>query len=63
MKFPREKDPKRTVLDEKTIDQLLIVAPEVHPYLPVLIALPRRTGRRLSAILNLRWDDVDLQRG
>ena len=63
MKFPREKDPKRPVLDEETIEQLLLVAPQVHPYLRVLIVLARRTGRRLSANLNLRWDDVDLAKG
>jgi len=63
MKFPREKDPKRPVLDKETIDQLLARAPVVHPYLRILIILARRTGRRLSAILNLRWDDVDFAKG
>ena len=63
VKFPREKDPKRPVIDEETIECLLTVADEVHPYLRPLIVLARRTGRRLSAILNLRWDDVDLTKG
>jgi integrase len=63
MRLPREKDPKRPVLDAETIEELLAVAPYVHSYLRVLIVLAQRTGRRLSAILNLRWDDVDLAKG
>lgn len=63
VKFPREKDPKRPVLQEETIEGLLAVAEGVHPYLRPLIVLARRTGRRLSAILNLRWDDTDLTKG
>jgi integrase len=63
VKLPREKDPKRPVLDAATIEQVLGVAPRVHPFLPPLIVVAHRTGRRLSAILNLRWDDIDFAKG
>jgi integrase len=63
VKFPRERNPKRPVLEESTILRLMDVAPDVHPFLRTLIVLARRTGRRLSAILNLRWDDVDFADG
>lgn len=63
MKFPRERDPKRPVVDEETIDRLLALAPEVHPYLRVLIVLARRTGRRLNAILMFGEMMWNLRRG
>lgn len=62
-RIPTEKDPKRPVLDEPTIRALLSVAKEVHPFLRPLIILAWRTGRRLSSILNLRWEDVDFEKG
>jgi len=62
-KIPTEKDPKRPVLDAETIHALLEVAPSVHPFLRTLIILACRTGRRLSSILALRWDDVDFESG
>jgi integrase len=39
------------------------VADDVHPYLRTLIVLARTTGRRLSAILGLQWDDIDFVNG
>jgi len=60
-KIPTEKDPKRPVVEEGTIRALLAVAPSVHPVLRLLILLAWRTGRRLSSILALRWDDVDFE--
>ena len=62
-KIPTEKDPKRPLLDAESIAALLQVAPSVHPFLRPLILLAWRTGRRLSSILALRWDDVDFERG
>jgi integrase len=63
VKLPREKDPKRPLLDAATIEQLLVVAPQVHPFLRPLIVLAYRSGRRLSAILNLHADDIDFAKG
>ena len=59
VKVPREKDPRRPVLDVAAMDALEGIAPDVHPFLRPLIVLARTTGRRLSAILGLRWDDID----
>jgi integrase len=62
-KIQTEKDPKRPTLDPNAIQSLLEVASTVHPFLHTLIYLAWRTGRRLSSILALRWDDVDFEKG
>lgn len=62
-RIPGEKDPKRPTLDDEAMDRLEAVAPEVHPFLTLLIVLARHTGRRISAILGLQWDDIDLDAG
>jgi integrase len=62
-RIPAEKDPKRPVIDELTIKALLSVAQDVHPFLQTMIVLAWRTGRRLSSILSLRWEDVDFENG
>ncbi len=59
LKVPQENDPKRPMIEAKTVDALLRIAPSVHPFLPALITLASTTGRRLSSILGLRWDDFD----
>src|SRR5437016_6905374 len=63
VRLPTEKDPKRPLLDVESIRALLKVAPNVHPLLHPMILLAWRTGRRISAILALRWDDVDCEKG
>jgi integrase len=60
---PRERDPKRPLVDADTVAALQAVAGTVSPQLPPLIALMDTTGRRLSSVLGLRWDDLDLERG
>ena len=62
IKLPREKDPKRPILDDTEIERLLAVTPEVHASLRPLLILARRTGRRLSSILHLRWEDIDFNK-
>jgi integrase len=62
-KVPREKNPKRPLIEDEVIDQLLHVADDVHPFLAVVVNLARHTGRRLSAILGLTWDDIDFDSG
>src|SRR5438093_6866318 len=63
VRIPTEKDPKRPFLDAESIRSLLAVAQTVHPLLRPMILLAWRTGRRVSAILALRWDDVDFEKG
>ena len=62
-KIPSERNPKRPVVDSVTIRALLARADEIHPFLHTLIVLAWRTGRRLSSILALRWDDIDAEAG
>lgn len=60
-KIPSERNPKRPVVDDAIIRALLTRANEVHSFLHTLIVLAWRTGRRLSSILALRWDDIDAE--
>ncbi len=41
--------------------RLMGVAHNVDPMLPLLITLMDTTGRRLSSVLGLRWDDFDFE--
>jgi integrase len=59
---PRERNPRRPMVDSSTVAKLKTVAERVSPQLPLLLVLMETTGRRLSAVLGLRWDDFDLKR-
>lgn len=59
---PRERNPRRPMVDSPTVAKLNAVAERVSPQLPLLLVLMETTGRRLSAVLGLRWDDFDLKR-
>jgi integrase len=59
---PRERDPRRPTIDALAVAKLLAVAVRVHPQLPLLIVLMDTTGRRLSSVLGLLWDDFDFER-
>jgi integrase len=61
--LPREQDIRRPLIADETIRALLAVAPRVHPRLTLLILLLETTGRRLSSVLGLRWDDLDFAQG
>ena len=58
---PKEPNPNRPIVDGATVEKLLAVADRVSPWLPLLIRLMDWTGRRLSSVLNLRWDDFDFE--
>ena len=60
---PRERNPKRPLIDAAAVAALLAAAGQVSPQLHLLITLADSSGRRLSSMLGLRWDDIDLQRG
>src|SRR5207245_9929790 len=57
--IPKTRDPIRPLIDEETVDKLMAVADQVSPLMPLLITLMDSTGRRLSSVLGLRWDDFD----
>jgi len=56
---PRERDPRRPIIDAGTVAALEAVASALNQQLPLLLALMDTTGRRLSSVLGLRWDDFD----
>ena len=59
---PRERDPRRPMISGDTVKELYNVAHKVSPLLPLLIVLMDTTGRRLSSVAGLRWDDFDFER-
>ncbi|HXB23587.1 MAG TPA: site-specific integrase [Gemmatimonadaceae bacterium] len=62
--LPTERDPRRPMLHDKTVDKLMAAAELVDPdRLPVLLSVVKYTGRRLSSCLALGKGDVDLELG
>src|SRR3989475_5487447 len=57
--IPKTRNPIRPLIDAETVEKLTAVAHQVSPLLPLLITLMDSTGRRLSSVLGLRWDDFD----
>jgi len=67
LEIPEESNPKRPRTDADRCAKLLAVAPRVRmattagervaSYLPQLLPLAYHTGRRISAVLALRWSD------
>jgi len=67
LELPRLREQRRPVFDTDRQARLEEVAPRVtmrdasgrptHSYLPTLLAIAFGTGRRINALLNLRWDD------
>jgi integrase len=55
-----EKNPRRPVATDDRYDQILPVAAKVHPFLVTLLILAHGTGRRLSPVLGLRYQDLRL---
>jgi len=60
--YPAEEQPRRVALTEEEYTTLREVAPRVHVDFECLLLLAHATGHRLSAIRQLRWSDVDLER-
>jgi integrase len=59
--IPREKNPARPLASSDRYEALLRVAHEIRPELPTLMTLAHETGRRISSILGLRYEDLDLR--
>ena len=60
--IPKTRHPLRPMIEAETVKRLITVADRVSPLLPLLIALMESTGRRLSSVLGLRWDDFDFEK-
>ena len=63
LKMPAEKNPARVILTDAEYEALLRVAPEVDWRFRVALVLGHETGHRIGAIRQLRWSDIDLERG
>jgi integrase len=61
--LPREQNPRRPVMTHDCYQALVQVAEQIDPMLRVVLVVAEGTGRRVSAIRMLRWDDVDLPEG
>jgi integrase len=60
--YPADDEPRRVVVTAEEYEALLRVGPQVHPDFACLLVLAHETGHRLSAVRQLRWSDVDLER-
>lgn len=72
LELPSEKDPRRPVADDTTLEKLLKVADRVtvghgkekrRTPLRELLILAAHTGRRIGAIVRLRWSDWSPEEG
>ena len=74
--MPREKNPKRPVASQERVDAIRAVAPhvtmrvlhdgkyiDVPSHLPEILDIVAGTGRRVSAVLKLRYSDLRLHEG
>ena len=59
---PKTRNPIRPMIEAETVEKLMAVADRVTQLLPLLITLMDSTGRRLSSVLGLRWDDFDFEK-
>ncbi len=60
--IPKTRNPIRPMIEEETVEKLMAVAERVSQLMPLLITLMDSTGRRLSSVLGLRWDDFDFEK-
>jgi integrase len=59
--MPKKGTPRRPVATKDRYTKLKAVAPQVHSMLPVLLDVGWHSGKRIRAILGLKWDDVVLE--
>jgi integrase len=60
--WPKEEAPRRPVLTDEQLRNMVRASREVHPVCELALVLAHETGHRIGAIRLLRWPDVDLQR-
>ena len=63
LRTPTEKNPTRVVLAEEEYRALLKVSRRVDWRFHVALVLAHETGHRIGAIRQLRWADIDFERG
>jgi hypothetical protein len=57
---PHEQNPRRAVATQDRFEAILAQAPRVHPFLAPLLAIVNGCGRRIRAVLQLRYQDLQL---
>ena len=63
LKVPKEKNPTRVMLTQAEYEALLKVSPQVDWRFRVALVIAHETGHRIGAIRQLRWSDIDTDRG
>jgi integrase len=58
--LPNGEKRRRPIATVDRYEKLQAVAADIHPYLPVLLALVHHTARRIGAVLALRYRDLKL---
>jgi integrase len=59
--LPRELNPRRPLTSKERYRAMLAVAPKVDWRCEIALVLTYETGRRIGAVRQLRWADVDLE--
>ncbi len=59
-KMPKEQNVRRPVASTDRYEAIMARAGEAHPFLPALLTIVHGTGRRVSAVLKLRYENVEL---
>jgi len=57
LKVPYEKNPRREWLDDAEFEAMVEAADKVHPFMRTLLVIAGETGRRIGAIVALRYSD------
>lgn len=62
-RVPKEESPNRPVMTHDRFEAMLAVADEVDWRFRLALVLAHETGHRIGAVRQLRWSDIDLERG
>ena len=63
LKVPKEKNPTRVVLSHAEYEALLRASLAMDWRFRVALVIAHETGHRIGAIRQLRWSDIDMERG
>ncbi len=63
LNVPKEESPNRPIMSHERYKMMLDVADRVGWQFNVALILVHETGHRIGAVRQLRWSDVDLERG
>ena len=58
LKWPKERNPQQPLISHDDYLAMLRVADQIDTRLRVALVVTHETGRRISAVLGLRWEDI-----